>query len=141
MRYDEFAGEGLDQALGAIQAAREAVANVDLNSVPPPTSGSSIVVYSSGVPQPGSLAGTANQVSVTQAGTTLTIAFDAGFFLNGYNDAAAIRGRIGCGGIAAADPNDSITPSAGYVQAEAVAVVTELHDLKDKLRAAGVIAP
>ena len=39
----------------------------------------------------------------------------------------------------AADANDTITPSATYVQSEIAAIVTELHDLKNKMRAAGVL--
>lgn len=64
----------------------------------------------------------------------------------GASSAGAARTNLGLGTAAtqaqaAADANDSITPSAGYVQAEIVSIVDELHDLKDKLRTAGLIAP
>lgn len=39
----------------------------------------------------------------------------------------------------AASANTATSPSAGYVQAEAVALFTELRDLKTKLQAAGIL--
>lgn len=115
------------------------------SQLPAPAVGSTIVVYSNGSPAAGTLSGTTNEVSVAQAGTTITIAFDAGFIFKGVTTPAQGRTALGLGTVAtqnqiAADANDSITASGTYTSSELQAVIDELHDLKNKMRASGVLA-
>jgi hypothetical protein len=126
------------------------------SELPPPTTSGTIVVSVGGVYTTGTIAGTANEVSVTQVGADLTFAFDAGFFLKGYNTASTIRTRIGLGTVAttnivaaSADSsgNTATAVGAAYVQAEVQAILdelrtlkTELRTLKTNMRSSGVLA-
>lgn len=144
--FERVFEQATDELLGRAQAiANEAAMVLSLSQLPTSGAGSSVVVYVNGQPQAGSLAGTANEVSITQTGTTITVAFDAGFILKGVNTAAGLRTAAGLGTVAthnqiAADANDSITASGGYVQSELQAIIDEVHDLKNKMRTSGVLA-
>jgi len=84
-----------DELLGRIQATQAAeAALISSSQLPPPTSGTTFVISSGGSYVAATATGTANEVSITTVGSTITFALDAGNFLKGYNDAAAIRGRI-----------------------------------------------
>lgn len=120
-------------------------APVDPSALPPPTTSGTIVISVGGVYESGTIEGTANEISVAQVGNTITISFDAAYFLKGYNTASAIRTRIGLGGLAvlsaaAASADAAGAPGAAYVQAESAAILAELRDLKSKLRSAGILA-
>jgi len=143
---DDFLLTGVQTANEANEAARAQTITVV------GTAAGQVAIFDGTAYQPGSITGSgATGVAVTPttspfglqvALTTVPVANGG----TGATTAANARTNLGLGTIAtqaqaAADANDTITPSAGYVQAEAVATVTELHDLKDKLRAAGIIAP
>lgn len=64
----------------------------------------------------------------------------------GATTAAAARTNLGLGGLAtqnaaAASADSAPAQSAAYVQADVQAILTELRDLKTKMRTAGILTP
>lgn len=143
--FDRLFEQAADEYLGRAQAIANEAQFLNLSQLPAAAAGSSVVVYVNGQPQAGTLTGTANEVSVTQTGTTITVAFDGGFILKGANTASAARTALGLGTAAVANQAAASADSApaqtgAYVQADAQAILTELRDLKTKLRSANLLA-
>lgn len=137
--------EDTDELYGSIQRNRQAAEQLSADQLPLPVSGSTIVVVSGGSYASGTLGGTTDEISITQAGTVLTAAFASSFILKGANTASAARTAIGLGTAAtqnqaAASADSATSPGAAYVQAEVVSILTELRDLKTQLRASGLLA-
>lgn len=132
-------------ALYGAGEAQDQTGQISESELPPPTSDLSFAAYIDGVLQNVSLAGVANEISVTIAGTVVTIAFDAAFILKGVTTAAQLRTAAGLGTMAtrnqiAASADAAGAVSAGYVQAEVQAILDELRDLKTKARTSGALA-
>jgi len=106
MDFDRLVGSVYDEAMGRIQAAQAQAAQVvSTEQLPPPSTGTTFVISSGGQFVTATVNGTTNEIAITTVGTVVTFAFASGFFLKGYNDAAAIRGRIA----AAAKASPAIT--------------------------------
>ena len=119
--------------------ASDAVDIISPSELPPPTTSGAVIVSVNGSYQTGSIVGTTNEVAVVQNGTTLTVSFASGLFLKGYNDAAAIRTRLGLGTLATKDQGAAVTnvsgsASATYVQAETQALYDKLNELLGAIR-------